>query len=93
MLVHRPLSPAGIPHALVKEGQLPGLPDVFRHRRHQPEGVVRAGVGQAVHNGVFVRGGDDGGGFEGGLFRLRTEPGRVKEVQAVARGGQPLHEL
>ena len=87
------LSPIGVAHNLVKEGKLPGLPDVFHHGGHQPQCVIGAGVRQAVDNGVLVRGGDDGGRFESGLVRLGAKPDRVKEMEAVARGSQPLQEL
>ena len=93
MLIDRPLAAVGVGQHLVREGQVPGLPDVLHDAGHQPQGVVGAGVLEAVDDLALVRGGDHGGRLEGLLLLLRLEPPGLEEVQAVALPGQGLQQL
>ena len=95
MLVDRALPAVGVGDALVREGEVPGLPDKLHHRGDQPEGVVRAGVLQAVDDPAPVRRGHHRGGLEGRTLLLRLEPAGLEEMQAVAlrrQGAQQLDE-
>ena len=67
---------------LIKEGKIAALPDVFHDGRDQPEGIVRAGIADAVEHPFLIRLRDHGRGFDGTVV-LCFEHSGIEQVEPV----------
>ena len=93
MVVDRALAAVGIAHHRIRKAHVAGLPDVLDDGAHQPQGIVGAGVLQAVDDLALVRGGHHRRGLKGLLLLLGLEPPGFEQMQAVALIGQGLQQL
>ena len=83
MLINGSFPAVRIGEDFVRKIKFSGLPDIFNKGGHQPEGIVRAGVSEAMHIVILIRRGDDCGGFEGLDLVVRNKPLRLEKVQSI----------
>ncbi len=69
MLIHRSLATIGIRNDFIKKCQIARFHDPFAYRRHQPEGIIRASIFQAMDKLRSTGGRDNGGQLGRGYGR------------------------